>query len=863
MRRAWGGIMSRLGLRKYGAGILAGVALCMALPGMDAFAQTARAGAPAASSQGGSGATTQSGAVENGATVGELVVQAEKRSEVLRDVPQAVTVVTGATLTSIGPVNNMSDLINSVPGAHFTNLGDPLNSEISIRGSGTERATGADTSVGLYVNGVYVGSSANSGRTFAPIDSFDIDHMEVLEGPQGALYGRDAEYGIVNIMTQKPTFSNSGYVDELFNPTIMSNQETAVVNYKVNDNWAVRLSARGIEQNGGFEYNPDTGSYYDVTQGYMVRGQVRYQNQDLDVDLLAERQQMQVPSFWSAEDVAPANKVTGYPGIPTVPLGFQQNPRVIPHNGTDFSEEDVNNVMLLVDYNLHWATLHSTSSWRSATTLDDIDSDYGDLASEIKLQELGEKGSYPFGQSAQVDNVNSYYEDLHLDGAPVLGGHLTWLGGLELVAQPTNGYSVTNGNPCRTSAAPNMVIGQGACTGTPSNPVCVPILPGSKCTAVVSPYGYYAPYTGTGFSWAPYGSISAHLPWGFRVQGDVRYSHDHKTAYENVVTTYTGKPYPYLTGGTIQPTNYLFDKGQWTYAVTLDYKIPSPWDDMIYAKVGTGYRVGGFNLGHTPPLLTGPLPAGITNNVYYAPVNPVYNDETSTSYEIGFKGDITSRVYVTVDAYKQTTLNALAAVGDGCLATNRCLTGNTNYTVNAGKVDGAGIEASLNTGWNVLDGKLNLQLDGSTQTAKVVSEPTVGSNGELLVGLPLVDSPVAENPRWIGNITFNYSHPIVGDLRGFLNVLYHGQWGGIMDPITVPNVYAPLSNYQEINLRTGLDYHSFEFAFLVNNLTNDVYALHVFGQAGANTVTGVPEFVESQERLSLPRSYALELTYKW
>ena len=823
-------------------------------PAGEALAQTDSAQAAAPAAQGGS---------DQAVSVGEIVVQAEKRSQPLREVPEAVTVVTGAALAAVGPVNDTSDLINSVPGARFTNLGDPLQSEISIRGSGTERATGADTSVGLYVNGVYVGASGGGGRVFAPIDSLDTDHLEVLEGPQGALYGRDAEYGIVNIITQEPKFSDSGYVDELFNANTLQNQQTVIVNHAIDDNWAMRLSARGVEQNGGFEYNPDTNGYYDTTKGYEVRGQLRYRKDDLDVDLLAERQQMQLPSFWSADQVAPKNTVTGYPGLPTYPLGFHQDPRSIPHNGTDFTEEDVNNVTLLVDYDLHWAQLHSTSSWRSVTTLDDIDSDYIDLPTEIAAQQLGEKGSYPFSQTSDVGNTTTWYEDLHLVGAPVLDKRLTWLGGVEVMAQPNNGYETLSGNPCKTSAAPNPVVGQGACTGTPTNPVCVSILPGSKCPAVVSPYGDYAPYSGNYVSWAPYGSATAALPFGFKVQGDVRYSHDRKTEHENVVTLYTGQQYPFLTGGTIEPSNYLLDKGQWTYAVTLSYKLPGPWDDMLYAKVGTGYRVGGFNLGHTAPLLTGALPPSINKNVFYAPVTPAYNDETSTSYEVGFKGDITSHLYFTVDAYTQTTLNALAAVGDGCLATNQCETGNTNYTVNSGKVQGSGIEAQLNTAWDLFGGRMNLQLDGSTQTAKVVSEPTTGANGEPLVGLPLVGTPISENPRWLGNLTFNYSRPIVGDVKGFFNLLYHGQWGGIMDPITVAGVYSPLADFEEVNLRTGFDYKNFEMAFLVNNLTNDVYPLHIFGQAGVNTVTGIPQLVQSQERLSLPRSLSLEASYRW
>jgi iron complex outermembrane receptor protein len=844
--------------------------------GAAAQAQTpppASVASPAPSSSAGGGATTQSGASEVAATVGEVVVQAEKRDVKLRDVPEAVSVVTGDAIAAIGPVNNTSDIIDTVPGARFTNLANPLLSEISIRGSGTERATGADSSVGLYANGVYVGVSGIGGRNIAPIDSFDLDHAEILEGPQSALYGRDAEYGIVNMIAQEPTFSNSGYIDNLYTFQTEQNRETAVINYKINDNWAVRVGAQGIEQSGGFEYNPDTGKYYDTTDGYMLRAQVRYRNDNLDVNLMFERQQLHVPSFWSAYDVQPANATTGYPGISTFPDGFSQNPRVIPHNGTDFAEEDINNVVLSINYNFGWAKLTSTSSWRTLDTTEDIDADYIDVATEIAVQSTCtnpavlttcEKGNFPFSQQDDVGHTTTWYEDLHLAGAPVLGGRITWLAGIELMDQPSNALETITGNPCRSSLTPNPVVGQDACSGTPSAPVCTPLVAPFTCPAVVSPYGDSAPNSGDYTSWAPYASLAAKLPWGFTISGEGRYSHDHKTAVGSEYELYTNNvPYPFLTGGSVPTTNYLLDSGNWTYTATISYKIPSPWDDMVYAKAGTGYRVGGFNFGHSPPLLQQPYPAGITSAVNYAPVTPEYNDETSTSYEVGFKGNFTSRVYFTLDTYVQTTKNALAAVGDGCSVTDACLAGNTNYTVNAGETRGSGVEAQVTTALNLWRGVFRLQLDGSSQTAKYVSVPTIGADGEKLNGLPLAGTPVAENPRWLANATLNYSRPITDNVSGFFNMLYHGQWGGIQDPVTTAGVFVPLSDYRTIDLRTGIDVKRLEFALLVNNLTDEIYKMAQFEQVGLNTKTGAPEAIYSQQRLSLPRTIALEATYKW
>jgi hypothetical protein len=332
------------------------------------------------------------------------------------------------------------------------------------------------------------------------------------------------------------------------------------------------------------------------------------------------------------------------------------------------------------------------------------------------------------------------------------------------------------------------------------------------------------------------------------VTGDVRYTSDRKTAAEAVNLLYTNTPYIFNTGGQILPKDYRFDKSRLTYTASLSYKIPGAWGDLLYVKYGTGYRAGGFNFGNTPPL---PLNApGITPNppVGYAPVIPVYGEETTESYEAGFKGAITANAYLTIDAYVSTTRNALAAVGDGCANNNACETGNTNYTVNGGTVRGKGVEAALDARANLLDGVLSLQATVSNQTAKYVSVP------KTFAGLPIVGSPVAQNPHWLASFTVNYRHPIGDRLEGFVNVVYHGQWGGVQDTVTPGFPANPLDDFQDVNLRAGLRYDRLELAVISNNVTNETHKLAQFVQANGvfNTV-----------RWNLPRTIKLEATYKW
>ncbi len=860
---ASGAGVARLSVRAFGRAVMGaviGLASLGLASGLDVgLARAQAAPTPAA-------ATTDNGAQASGASVGEVLVTATRRKERLVNVPEAIAVVSGASIAAIGPIRNTSDVLNAVPGARFNNLGNPLLSEISIRGSGTERATGADSSVGLYANGVYIGASTLGGRNLPPIDSFDLNHVEVLEGPQGALYGRDAEYGVINLISQQPTFSNSASVDDIYSFETRQNIFTALINHPLNDHVSVRLGVQDYTQSGGFEYNPDRNTYYDHTSGYIVRGQVRFQEQNFDANLLVQRQQLQVPAFWTAQTILPPNPATGYPGgSPLYPRGLVQNPRAIAHNGNDSSEEDINNVLLTLNYDLGWAKATSSTSWRTLHSVQNSDGDLIDLPTEIAAQQAGEKGVWPFSQYHSAPDTTTWYEDLHLAGAPQFNGHLTWLVGFEYLYQTTNTGTTSTTNPCVTVGAPNLTVGQGLCTGTPTQPLCVPTLPGSTCPPVVNAYGSDTVSQVKYTSLAPYASLTYNIGLGFSLTGDVRYTNDRKTGTSNVTQLYTGLPFLYLTtGGAIPAENLSLDSGNFTYTVTGSYKLPGSMNRLLYAKVGTGYRVGGFNFGHTPPLLTPPYPAGITAPVYYAPITPSFGDETSISYEVGFKGEITRRSYFTIDTYFQTTKNALAAVGDGCIGTNACLAASTNYTVNAGTVRGDGVEAQFDTALNLWGGNLNLQLDGSNQFAKYVSNAANGPNNTVRPGLPVVGSSIAENPHWLANATLGYSHPITADALGFLNVHFHGQWGGIQDPQTTAGVSAfHLDDYQDVDLRTGVDIKKLEAALVVTNLTNEVHRIADFSSIGRNTLTGAALALYVQQRLSFPRTIALEFKYHW
>ncbi|MGH8122475.1 MAG: TonB-dependent receptor plug domain-containing protein, partial [Rudaea sp.] len=137
-----------------------------------------------------------------------VTVTAEKRKENLREVPIAVTVVTADALAHANTPNTAS-LIQLVPSLTFRQGTTNLNSSLNIRGIGTlSFSPGSEPSVSTVIDGVVY---AESGMAFT--DLLDPERVEVLQGPQGTLFGINASGGVLNIVTANPTNSEQGYVE--------------------------------------------------------------------------------------------------------------------------------------------------------------------------------------------------------------------------------------------------------------------------------------------------------------------------------------------------------------------------------------------------------------------------------------------------------------------------------------------------------------------------------------------------------------------------------------------------------------------------------------------------------------------------
>lgn len=146
--------------------------------------------------------SSDSGISSNQNALAEIVVTAQRRKERLQDVPATVTSLGGAELEKMG-INNSEDLTLAVPGLIWGR--STAYSQPTIRGIGTRSGGGDEVNVAMFIDGVY-----QPDQFATVVELANIERIEVLKGPQGTLFGRNATGGAINIITPKPSFDLTG-----------------------------------------------------------------------------------------------------------------------------------------------------------------------------------------------------------------------------------------------------------------------------------------------------------------------------------------------------------------------------------------------------------------------------------------------------------------------------------------------------------------------------------------------------------------------------------------------------------------------------------------------------------------------------
>jgi iron complex outermembrane recepter protein len=171
----------------------------------------------------------------------EVIVTAQRTAESIQDVPIAVTALTGDMLEERGVLTS-SDLQMNAPSVTFTptNFGDY---SFSIRGIGN-LVIGGESGVSTHINEIPVASQLQA------VEFYDMERVEILRGPQGTLFGRNATGGAVNFVTKRPDFDSvNGFID-LEMGDYDNRRLKGAVNFPVTDNFAIRVAGMMLERDG-------------------------------------------------------------------------------------------------------------------------------------------------------------------------------------------------------------------------------------------------------------------------------------------------------------------------------------------------------------------------------------------------------------------------------------------------------------------------------------------------------------------------------------------------------------------------------------------------------------------------------------
>jgi iron complex outermembrane receptor protein len=214
----------------------------------------------------GTGAFAQTGVLE------EVIVTATKRAESLQDIPVAVNAFNSETIQEAG-INNAGDLAIMTPALNINVNQSPFR--MTIRGIGTAQTDPAlEPSVGLFVDGVFFG---RTGLGMA--DLTDIERIEVLQGPQGTLYGKNTNAGAISVITKKPNIDEfEGYVEASAGDYSMY-RLTASASGPLTDTLAYRLSGN-IHNRDGY-YDNSAGDDLNDADDWNIQGKLLWEPTDV------------------------------------------------------------------------------------------------------------------------------------------------------------------------------------------------------------------------------------------------------------------------------------------------------------------------------------------------------------------------------------------------------------------------------------------------------------------------------------------------------------------------------------------------------------------------------------------------------
>ncbi len=752
----------------------------------------------------------------------EVIVTATKRDESIQDVPLAITAMTGDFVRDVN-LDDVKDLVSFTPGV-TGNSTDAFIDGISVRGVRTQDfGTGGDPSAAFFKNGLY------EGRNGAVVTSlYDLERVEVLRGPQGFLFGRNAIGGAFSVHTKRPNLDGNvdGYVDLEAAENGRFTAEGAGT-LGVSDDFALRLALYHSRDDGyvrnAFDPNRDLLGHDKTAarlSGLFSRDRLSVfataEYEDADRDGSAYRVSTASPrlAVWES--------ILGPSGVPDDPRATNSDL----FGGTDDDAE-----ILTLGAEVAYGFDSFALTW--STGYKDHDYVY------VEDYDATPRNAGTYGQ----DQTGDYFQS-EVRLTSTTDGPLSWYVGASLYNEKID-YKAT-------SVIEEEVICAyyGYYYGV-SN--CVDYFQywqdyyGTTLDFVPSSDGQMREETfinGRYNGWAAYVDLSYQVNDILDVSVGLRYAWDEKE-----FTTRTPPPESLLQSYFLPGymTTGLTDTADWDDLAPRIVVRLTPGDStMLFASYTEGYKAGGFG--------TFALDPGLFQWFADGPDEPVsqedgfrpaqFRPEEVRSYEIGYKGtllDGRARVDLTGFFYDYTDLQVNFFDGGAQVG-------------NAGQVDGVGIEGNVqivfNDNWDLVlsAGWLDTEATG----LQFLCDGAPDADG-LLDGDPEAceGAPLHWAPEFMGSGVLTANYPLgQGAVIVNLETFWEGERGGGFEQI----VDSRLDAFQEWALRVAYDSdNNWRLTAYVENLTDE---LNYAGSQNNNDIT--PAWFVGPNR---PRTFGVRFGY--
>ncbi|HUE92465.1 TonB-dependent receptor [Pseudomonas sp.] len=290
--------------------------------------------------------------------LGDVTVSARHRDEPLQQVPISMIAMDGEQLSEAG-LDRLDALAQRIPGL-MVSAPNPRYTAFGIRGLGSSSANdGLDGSVAVYVDGVYLGRQGMS-----LVDLGDIERVEVLRGPQGTLYGKNATAGAINLSSRVPSFINEGRGEISVGQDGLRQYRTSISGPLIDDVLAARLSLYDVARDGDID-NLYNGKVLNEQDRQGLRGQLLWEpNERFSARLIGEYAVQDESAVLTASHISPTTlrgaAFVGYQPLPVAPFA-----RRVEHNDPSGLETLQRGLTLLLENRLeNGAVLSSITGYR-------------------------------------------------------------------------------------------------------------------------------------------------------------------------------------------------------------------------------------------------------------------------------------------------------------------------------------------------------------------------------------------------------------------------------------------------------------------------------------------------------------------